>query len=80
MYRDNSSFISTRIIEIQAQMSERALELLNLKVDQPALLLDIGCGSGISGEVLNENGHSWIGLDISIDMLRNNSITIILLF
>ena len=55
-------------------MGERALELLNLKPDQPALLLDIGCGSGISGEVLTEHGHTWIGLDISRDMLRKISL------
>ncbi len=29
----------------------------------------IRCGSGLSGEVLTEHGHTWIGLDISINML-----------
>jgi len=61
---------STRIIDIQAQMSDRCLELLNLKAGKPALLLDIGCGSGISGEVINENGFHWVGVDISRDMLN----------
>ena len=28
-------------------------------------LLDIGCGSGISGNVLGSNNHMWLGLDIS---------------
>lgn len=28
-----------------------------------------GCGSGLSGETLSENGHQWIGLDISQSML-----------
>ncbi|XP_031270909.1 18S rRNA (guanine-N(7))-methyltransferase RID2 [Pistacia vera] len=61
---------SSRIIEIQAQLSERALELLALPDDRvPRLLLDIGCGSGLSGETLSENGHQWIGLDISPSML-----------
>lgn len=61
---------SSRIIEIQAQLSERALELLALPDDGvPRLLLDIGCGSGLSGETLTENGHHWIGLDISQSML-----------
>ncbi|KAB5563679.1 hypothetical protein DKX38_003733 [Salix brachista] len=60
---------SSRIIDIQA--SERALELLALPVDGiPRLLLDIGCGSGLSGETLTENGHQWIGLDISQSMLN----------
>ncbi|CAA2967885.1 probable 18S rRNA (guanine-N(7))-methyltransferase [Olea europaea subsp. europaea] len=61
---------SSRIIEIQAKLSERALELLALRSDGvPRLLLDIGCGSGLSGETLTENGHQWIGLDISQSML-----------
>ncbi|KAI3945347.1 hypothetical protein MKW92_029357 [Papaver armeniacum] len=62
---------SSRITEIQAKLSERALELLALPDDDvPRLLLDIGCGSGLSGETLSENGHQWIGLDISDSMLN----------
>ncbi|GLT28609.1 hypothetical protein SLA2020_035290 [Shorea laevis] len=61
---------SSRIVEIQAKLSERAVELLALPDDGvPRLLLDIGCGSGLSGETLTENGHQWIGLDISQSML-----------
>ncbi|GFP99087.1 probable 18S rRNA (guanine-n(7))-methyltransferase [Phtheirospermum japonicum] len=106
---------SSRIIDIQAKLSERALELLALPDDgMPRLLLDIGhvmlsspvsirafavmwfkfnllnldflvpivdgstiasswfgfsCGSGLSGETLTDNGHHWIGLDISPSML-----------
>ncbi|VDM17320.1 unnamed protein product [Hydatigera taeniaeformis] len=61
---------NSHMIEIQTKLSERAFELLALPEDQPALLLDIGCGSGLSGEVLTENGHSWIGIDISEAMLK----------
>ncbi|XP_026452845.1 18S rRNA (guanine-N(7))-methyltransferase RID2-like [Papaver somniferum] len=62
---------SSRITEIQAKLSERALELLALPDDDvPRLLLDIGCGSGLSGETLSESGHQWIGLDISDSMLN----------
>ncbi|GAB2251733.1 hypothetical protein Droror1_Dr00004580 [Drosera rotundifolia] len=62
---------SSRIIEIQAKLSDRALELLALPDDGiPRLLLDIGCGSGLSGETLSESGHHWIGLDISQAMLN----------
>ncbi|XP_065663462.1 probable 18S rRNA (guanine-N(7))-methyltransferase isoform X2 [Hydra vulgaris] len=61
---------NTRMIEIQNQMTERALELLNLPADEPCFLLDVGCGSGLSGEVLTENGHYWIGFDISKSMLE----------
>lgn len=50
-------------------MTERALELLNLPENKPALLLDLGCGSGLSGEVIDDHGHMWIGLDISESML-----------
>eukprot|EP00742_Colponemidia_sp_Colp-10_P003228 GILJ01003438.1.p1 GENE.GILJ01003438.1~~GILJ01003438.1.p1 ORF type:complete len:295 (-),score=30.53 GILJ01003438.1:280-1113(-) len=60
---------SSRMIEIQATMTERALELLALPEDEPCVILDIGCGSGISGGVLDENGHFWVGLDISRSML-----------
>jgi 18S rRNA (guanine1575-N7)-methyltransferase len=51
-------------------MAERALELLEPEEDSKLFLLDIGCGSGLSGEVLDEEGHDWIGVDISSSMLR----------
>lgn len=35
-------FLSSRMIEIQTQMSERAVELLNLPEGQPCFLLDVG--------------------------------------
>ena len=63
------TFFSTRIIEIQVEMAERALELLALDEDDPCLILDIGCGSGLSGSVLEDNDHIWIGVDISKSML-----------
>ena len=60
---------NTRIMEIQATMSERAIEMLCLPEDQPSFILDIGCGSGLSGECLSEQGHHWVGMDISEAML-----------
>ncbi|XP_058062941.1 probable 18S rRNA (guanine-N(7))-methyltransferase [Anopheles bellator] len=62
---------NTRIIDIQVQMCERAIELLALDPDDddPKLILDIGCGSGLSGSVLEDQGHQWIGIDISKPML-----------
>ncbi|XP_063812235.1 probable 18S rRNA (guanine-N(7))-methyltransferase isoform X2 [Pseudophryne corroboree] len=56
-------------MEIQSQMSERAVELLCLPEDQPCLLLDVGCGSGLSGDHISEQGHHWVGIDISTAML-----------
>ena len=61
---------SSRMIEIQRKMSERALELLALPDDTPCLLLDVGCGSGLSGDLLTDYGHEWIGIDISQSMLN----------
>ncbi|KFY00727.1 hypothetical protein O988_03136 [Pseudogymnoascus sp. VKM F-3808] len=64
---------SSRIQNIQASMTNRALELLDL--DSPAMILDIGCGSGLSGEIVSsveeEYGgqHIWVGMDISASML-----------
>ena len=37
---------------------------------QQKLLLDLGCGSGLSGRMLGAMGHHWVGLDISQHMLR----------
>ncbi|QPH18326.1 hypothetical protein C2857_003338 [Epichloe festucae Fl1] len=64
---------SSRIQNIQASMTLRALQLLDLK--SPSLILDIGCGSGLSGEILSavdpDDGgpHAWIGMDVSPSML-----------
>lgn len=59
---------SSRMIEIQTTMAERALELILLP-ERPCLLLDVGCGSGISGEAITDAGHMWVGYDISKSML-----------
>ncbi|EFO23430.1 methyltransferase [Loa loa] len=65
-YSENS-----HIVEIQRHMAERAIELLALPDDDVSrLLLDVGCGSGLSGEVITEKGHNWIGVDISEAMLK----------
>lgn len=60
---------NSRIQEIQASLTRRALELLLLPPNKSSLLLDLGCGSGISGDVVNEEGHIYIGIDISPSML-----------
>ncbi|KAJ3201877.1 Williams Beuren syndrome chromosome region 22 protein [Entophlyctis luteolus] len=43
-YTENS-----RVVQIQYEMTQRAIELLALPDDEQCLLLDIGCGSGLSG-------------------------------
>ncbi len=54
-------------------MTKRALQLLSLTA--PSLVLDVGCGSGISGTILSSvppdaaGPHVWVGLDISASML-----------
>lgn len=60
---------SSRMNNIQAEISERAIEMLNLPPGKSCYILDIGCGSGMSGEALEEAGHYWVGCDISESML-----------
>ncbi|CAK7206366.1 18S rRNA (guanine1575-N7)-methyltransferase [Sporothrix eucalyptigena] len=45
---------SSRIQNVQAAMTRRALELLDLP--GPSFILDVGCGSGLSGEILTRSG------------------------
>ncbi|GAA5854027.1 hypothetical protein JCM9279_003768 [Rhodotorula babjevae] len=97
---------NSRVQSIQAEMTYRCLELLDLPAaststqashaahqaamrdddddeqdghedddDQddlrrPSFLLDIGAGSGLSGEILTEEGHQWVGMDVSGGMLE----------
>ena len=60
---------SSRMIGVQREITDRAIELLRLNDSTPSLVLDIGCGSGLSGKVLEERGHVWVGCDVSRDML-----------
>lgn len=57
------------MINIQLEMAERCMELLMLPEDETCLLLDLGCGSGLSGSIAEESGHIWFGMDISGSML-----------
>ncbi|CAI9635293.1 s-adenosyl-l-methionine-dependent methyltransferase [Alternaria burnsii] len=77
-YNDSESrkyTTSSRIQKIQSTMTHRALSLLALS--SPSMILDIGCGSGLSGEILSQTAeqgtpggpHVWIGFDISASML-----------
>lgn len=59
---------SSRMMGVQREITERAIELLRL--NELSYVLDIGCGSGLSGQVLEEKGHVWVGCDVSRDMLN----------
>lgn len=61
---------NTRIMTIQTEMTERAMNILAIPEGKTSLILDIGCGSGLSGKVIEDQGHDWIGVDISPSMLE----------
>lgn len=61
---------SSRIRNIQTQMTQRAIELLAFPDQRSRFILDIGCGSGLSGQGLTDDGHYWVGFDISTAMLE----------
>ncbi|KAH9386963.1 18S rRNA (guanine1575-N7)-methyltransferase [Nematocida major] len=58
---------STSINRIQRKLTERCLEILNNPTN--SLVLDIGCGSGISTEHVLSHGNFVLGVDISRNML-----------
>lgn len=45
---------------------------LNEEEGESMFILDIGCGSGLSSEIVEEYGHFCMGLDISPSMLEVN--------
>jgi 18S rRNA (guanine1575-N7)-methyltransferase len=65
-YAENS-----RMAKIQSQMCERALQLLLLSEPlSEKLVLDLGCGTGMSCETMAEHGITFVGCDISEAMLK----------
>ena len=72
----NNDFIdknskSVHYISIQKKLTERAIELMNLDLSYPPIILDLGSGLGIGGEVINSNGGIFVGVDISTFMLMH---------
>lgn len=59
---------NTRIAKIQAEITQRAIQLLEVEEKNP-FILDIGCGSGLSGKILAEKEYEWVGIDVSDSML-----------
>uniref|UniRef100_A0A7S3FTT0 18S rRNA (Guanine-N(7))-methyltransferase n=1 Tax=Strombidium rassoulzadegani TaxID=1082188 RepID=A0A7S3FTT0_9SPIT len=58
------------MVQIQRELTERALEILAIPEGSQRLILDVGTGTSISGQVLSEYGHMWVGTDISRSMLE----------
>ncbi|TFG05050.1 MAG: methyltransferase domain-containing protein [Promethearchaeota archaeon] len=58
---------NTRIRKIQREMTFRALEILECR--PPALILDVGCGTGHSMQAVMEKGFEVKGVDIANAML-----------
>ena len=64
----------------QMKSTRRALELLEdiriggelFKSPEHLLVLDLGCGSGFSSDIIESQGFPTIGLDNSFDMLEHN--------
>jgi len=57
---------------VQEELAGRCCELLGLRCDAPLLLLDAGCGSGLSSLELHRRfpRAAWLGLDVSEAMLQ----------
>jgi 18S rRNA (guanine1575-N7)-methyltransferase len=60
---------SKSLMRIQENMTIRAIELLNLPVND-SLILDLGSGVGFAGMYLTEVGYKVIALDIISEFLR----------
>ena len=56
-----------RMKKIQTEMTKRALEFLELDKGK---VLDVGCGTGFSMQVIKDQGLEVIGIDISQPMLE----------
>ena len=69
-YEDAKRYETTRMNFIQVKITERCLAFLDLR--EKSLILDIGCGTGMSGRQSSRNGHEWVGCDISKDMLMRS--------
>ncbi|KAL1510579.1 hypothetical protein AB1Y20_006880 [Prymnesium parvum] len=59
-----------RLAPAQEALTLRCAEVGGVPLGRPALLLDVGCGSGLSSEPLVRRGCAALGLDASFEMLR----------
>lgn len=58
---------------IQSDMTKYALKLLKYSAcnDKSETFLDIGCGCGISSQIIESYGHFCVGVDISHNLLNH---------
>ena len=65
---------SSCMVGVQREITERAIELLPLDPASPSLVLDIGCGSGLSGNQHQQwHVRFFINHDICNKCYSNNS-------
>jgi len=60
---------SRRMKQVQQEMTAFAAKLLKSRRISKGRVLDVGCGTGFSTEVLKEKGYSVVGIDVSQPML-----------
>lgn len=58
-------------VNVQRKLTERALELIEIDNSIPQMILDVGCGTAISGQLLVERNQMFVGVDIAPEMLIN---------
>lgn len=59
-------------VSIQRELTERALALIEIDDSFPQMILDVGCGTAISGQLISETmHHMFVGVDIAPEMLLN---------
>lgn len=72
----SGSFANIRQDELNSPMAFRWLEEIkrNIPLDKSLKILDIGTGTGFFSILLSELGHEVIGIDFSIEMIREAKI------
>lgn len=73
--RPTADLYTEQNVTTQRELTTRCLDMLCLEKGtgdgKSEVLLDIGCGSGLSGETLTSSGHrAWVGCDASWAMLE----------
>ncbi|MFV2052833.1 class I SAM-dependent DNA methyltransferase [Aliiroseovarius sp. YM-037] len=70
LYDDWSESYDAEIAENGYQTPDRIADALRQFADRDTVILDFGCGTGLSGEALKAAGFTMIdGVDLSADML-----------